>query len=186
MKTQILLITLAILGLIFLIKSDNSSSIDRFQISSKPQEYMNDVFVTTYTETGALKYQLTADDWAYRPETQSSFITTPHLTSYRPDGTRWTIDAKKGKTQQPTLGTIEQIELLENVVIQRPESPLSVPVKLETETLFYQLKKQCAESDAFITLTKPGLKITGVGLRALLEQSSVELLHNVKTYYTSK
>jgi len=180
----LLLIALLSFGLSALIKA-KPETVPKTHIAKKdPQEYMKGVFVTIFTEQGLLKDELSAHYWAYLPEAKISTLVTPQLIVYKPDGTTWIINAKRGKIKQPTLGTIEQIALQEEVVLERPATKITLPIKLETEELRYQPKKQYAESDVFITMTKPDLKITGTGLRAFLDQSSVELLRDVKTYYT--
>jgi LPS export ABC transporter protein LptC len=149
-----------------------------------PQEYMQAVFVTIFTEQGFLKDELSANNWAYLPEAQASTLVMPRLIVHKPDGTVWTIQARKGNITQPTLGTIEKITLQQEVILERPATETVVPIKLETDELHYQPQKQYATSDQFITMIRPNLKITGTGLRAFLDQSSVELLRDVKTYYT--
>ncbi len=186
MRNNLILIAFALLsfGIGTLIKS-TPSSLEGMNITiRKPQEYMKEIFVTIFTEQGLLKDELTANYWAYLPAAQISTLITPHLTVHRPDGTIWTINAKKGEIKQPTLGTIEQIALQQDVVLERPATKTAVAIKLETNELQYQPKKKYAESDQLITMTKPDLKITGIGLRAFLDQGLVELLRDVKTYYT--
>lgn len=185
MKTNIILIMLVLTGILMLISPFDKKSHNYFRIDKKPQEYMTRVSVTTYTEEGQLKNELSAHYWAYLPELDTSNLTQPHLTVYKLDGTIWHIDAKEGACTQPTLGAIENIQLKNEVVLQRQASQNTYPIRLETSALNYQPKKQYAETDQFITMTKPGLTITGVGLRAFIEQGIVELLHNVKTLYTT-
>lgn len=151
----------------------------------EPQEYMIEAAVWSFTPEGTLKHFLSADYWAYLPNTQSSTLITPHLTVYKPDKSLWKMNAKKAIIQQPTLGSIERVDLSKNVVLQRTATPILSPIKVETEAICYHPKKEYAETDAFITLTKPDLKVTGVGMRAFLNDSAVELLHNVKTSYIS-
>lgn len=150
-----------------------------------PQEYMKTIAVWSYTEKGMLDHHLSADYWAYVPELQSSQLSVPHLTVYKPDNTVWHIDAKHGIVKQPSLGSIEQVELSDTVVLKRPAAKNSAPITLETEVLRYQPKKEYAETDKSITLTKPDLKITGEGMRAHLDNNSVELLHNVKSHFVA-
>lgn len=156
-----------------------------FRINQHPQEYMSKVSVWSFTEEGNLKHYLSADYWAYSPEVAASRLSLPHLTIHKPDHTIWNIDAKRAVVKQPSLASIEQVELLETVVLERPATALAAPIKVETQAIRYQPKQSYAETDQFITMTKPDLKITGVGMRAFLENSSVELLRDVKTSYLS-
>ncbi len=185
MRNNILLTCAAVFSLVllFLLKP-SQEALEKKNSLRRPQEYMTNVFITTFTETGALKNKLSALYWAYLPEKEISTLTKPHLTVFKPDGSFWFIHAATGQIKQPNIGVIDQITLQQQVVLERPQTTASTAVKLETEELHYQPKKHYAESEKFVTLTKPGLKITGTGLRAFLDQSSVELLRDVKTYYT--
>lgn len=175
-------------GLIFTLFSQRDAKPEHSQkiTYAHPQEYMKGVSVFSYTDEGLLKHHLSADYWAYIPEQQESELTTPHLTVYKPDNTIWTIDAKKGNVTQPSIGQIEQVELSDSVILKRPPSANLMPITLETEVLRYQPKKQYAETDQAITLIKPDLTITGVGMRAYLNKNTVELLNNVKSQFISK
>lgn len=183
MKGYLFFIFIAVISVVWLIPSDKNRSV--FQTVKHPQEYMNNVSMWSYHFDGTLKHALHAQYWAYLPESKSSTLMSPHLTVYKPDQTIWHIDAKHGKILQPTMGSIDQVELYENVVVERPATRHAVPIKLETSELRYQPKTQYAETDKFITMSKPDLKITGIGMRAFLDRSFVELLQDVKTSYVA-
>lgn len=187
MRNNFILLVFAILsfGLLFWVKSSDQEDLRRKKLANhKPQEYMRHAFVTIFSESGSLKNELSAKYWAYLPDAELSILTLPHLSIYKPDGSIWLIDAKKGRVKQPTIGNIEQLELQDEVVIERPETKTTIPLKLETTELNYYPKKEFAESEQWVVMNKPGLKMTGVGLRAYLNQGSMELLRDVKTYYT--
>lgn len=69
---------------------------------------MTHFFVTVFTTEGHLKNKLSANYWAYQPETEGSTLTTPHLVIYKPDGSLWTIDAERGFIQQANIGTLDR------------------------------------------------------------------------------
>ena len=162
MKNNFILIALALfsIGLLFFVKSQDHKPQNNTQVKKHPQEYMTHFFVTVFSTEGHLKNKLSANYWAYQPETEGSTLTTPHLVIYKPD-------------------------LHDNVVINRPAKDTIAPLTLETHHLYYQPNKEYAETDQFVVMTKPGLKISGIGMRAFLDKGSVELLRDVKTYYTS-
>lgn len=187
MKNNFILIALALfsIGLLFFVKSQDHQPQNNTQTKKNPQEYMTHFFVTVFTPEGHLKNKLSANYWAYQPETEGSTLTTPHLVIYKPNGSLWTIDADRGFIQQANIGTLDQIDLHNNVVINRPATGTFVPMTLETDALHYQPNKEYAETDQLVVMTKPGLKISGIGMRAFLDKSSVELLRDVKTSYTA-
>lgn len=170
----------------FLIFSWDNSEQPALQAIQHPQEYMKGIAMRAFTEEGTLKDELEAAYWAYLPEFSESKLTAPRLTVYKPDKSIWHIVAQEGTVHQPKLGAIEQVELRENVVVERPALPTLPPIKVETSLLRYQPKTEYAETDQYITLSKPDLKITGVGMRAFLDKNSVEILNDVKTYYVAK
>jgi LPS export ABC transporter protein LptC len=186
-RNNFILIFLALLSvaLLFYVKSADHKP-RNIHVETKPQEYMADFFVTLFTEDGLVKNKLSGDYWAYQPETNGSTLKRPHLIVYKPDGSVWIIDAKQAFVKQPNIGTLDDIVLHNNVVIHRPATGTFVPITLETNALLYQPSKSYAESDELVTLTKPDLKVSGIGMRAFLDKDSVELLHNVKAAYTLK
>ena len=156
--------------------------------SALPQEYMKAVELTIYDTQGAIKNALSADYWAYSPQTEHSILNKPKLIIYKPDHTVWEIVAKHARVNQPNIGAIESIALSKDVVLQSSQHTATTQiaqVTVETQSLDYQPEKQYAETAQFVKMTKPALTITGIGLRAFLENNWVELLHDVKTYYTS-
>lgn len=189
MKNNIFLLIIAILSfcLWYFVKpaADLRPKAAQF-IEPMPQEYMVNAFITIFATNGFVKEKLSTNHWAYLPATERSLLTLPHLTVYKPDGITWCINAKEGWTKQPTLGTIEQIELQNEVVIERLATANVLPIKLESNQIKYSPKKQFAENDQLVKITKPGLTITGVGLRAFLDRNFVELLQNVKAHYISQ
>lgn len=183
MKIYYSFAALILLSLVFWLSPFEKTKDINFQLARQPEEYMSGVTVWNYSDKGDLKHYLSTAYWAYLPETGASTLTSPHLKVYKPDQTMWQIDAERGKVKQPNIGRIEQVELLGSVIMQRPATKKEMPIKVETETIRYEPKKEYAETDDFITLTKPDLTITGTGMRAFLDKSFVELLHNVKTCY---
>ncbi len=186
MKAQVIIIIILVTCTLFLIIPNDKSQNYALTSPKHPQEYMSKVVMQGFTKEGALKNEVSTEYWAYLPENQSSELTAPHLIVHKPDQTVWHIQAKKGKITQPTVGTLNEIELFDEVSIKRPGNGREVmPLQLETSVLRYQPKTHFAETDQFITMTKPDLKITGVGMKAFLDKSYVEMLHDVKTYYDS-
>lgn len=185
MKNNLILSVLALLSaiLLFSVKS-NDKQYEQKIFLKKPQEYMTQLFVTLFNEQGAIKDKLSAHYWSYLPEKEISTLTQPHLTIFRPDGTQWFIHSKSGQVLQPNIGTIEKIILQKDVLLERKASAITTAVTIETEELSYQPKKNLATSSYFVRLMKPGMTITGIGLKAFLDKGSVELLNDVKTYYT--
>jgi LPS export ABC transporter protein LptC len=183
-KKNIVLAFLTLLSLFVFWKAQSTSPKLIPTISfKKPQEYMKNLRVSRFTDAGSLKEKMSADEWAYLPEKAISTLKNPHLNTFKPDGTEWIVTAKKGNIKQPSLGALEEIFLEKTVVLRRPETKKVTPILIETEELNYNPGKAYAENDVFVTIQKPGFKITGIGLQAFLDKDILELKRDVKTYY---
>lgn len=185
MKIQQSLMGLGVLIIVIILLPTDKSNHYEHTKPHHPQEYMLQVAMWSYGEEGKLKNKVSADYWAYLPELNASKLTAPHLTVYKPDNTLWHIQAKEGKVIQPSVGQIQEVELRDNVTLQRPANDKVAPILLETSVIRYQPSIEYVETDKPITMTKPDLIISGVGMRAFLDKSIVELLHNVKTQYVT-
>jgi len=184
-KKNISLASIALLSLIVFWKTHLTPLTPSQLVSfKKPQEYMNRLFVSRFTEQGALKETLKATEWAYLPEKAISTLKNPELQSFSPQGT-WIITAKKGQIKQPNLGTLEQIYLEKTVVLNRLAAKTITPILIETESLNYYPEIQYATSDVGVSIKKPGIEIIGVGLEAFLDKDVMKLLRDVKTAYGS-
>jgi len=150
----------------------------------KPQEYMSQLFISRFTDQGALKETLKATEWAYLPEKTISTLKNPELKSFSPQGT-WIVTAQKGQIKQPNLGTLEQIYLEKRVTLNRLATKTITPILIETESLNYYPETQYATSEVLVKIKKPGIEIIGIGLEAFLDKDVMKLLHDVKTAYGS-
>ena len=185
MKTHLFIIVIAALSFMWILGPLKSGSRTTAQVKKHPQEYMVQVSVWNYTETGSLKSRMSAKSWSYFPEINASKLLAPHMTLYKPDNTIWDITAEEGTINQPSVGAIEEIMLSKSVILERPATENAFPILVKTEALNYNPKTQFAETEQLITMIKPDLKIVGTGMRAFLDRNAVELLHNVKTYYNA-
>jgi LPS export ABC transporter protein LptC len=183
MKLVLMLSALGSLLLLWITAVPTPSTGSVFQRQQFPQEYLQHFSVTLFASQGSPAEILSAETWSYRPEHKSSYLNAPRLTLYKPQGIQWHISADQGQTLQFTLGQIEQIDLSGHVCIERSPSQTTPFVRLETTELRYQPQQHYAETAQFVKMTKPGLEITGQGLRAFLETNAVEILHHVQTVY---
>ncbi len=140
------------------------------------------------SQSEKLEQKLTTADSTLLPDSELFGATT-----YLYDGSRKTTQIKTGKIIKyesldsamayqvnvlifDSLGTISstvvgdsglikeriaKLELFSNVVVISHDS-----IKLETEHLYWNSKTQKIESDVFVTVTKDGNVMTGVGLEA--------------------
>ena len=148
------------------------------------QEYMQNITVTHFTEEGKIKDQLQARYWAYIPAKQASVLQDPHLHLFKANGAEWVVRAKRGEAHHPTLEIKpSKLELTEDVIIERIANNNFTPVIMKTSQLFYFPDLELAETAEFVEMHKPGLIISGVGLKSDLQENIVTLLSKVTTQY---
>lgn len=180
-------IFLLVVGIIMAISYYQSKSkLKSSFVSKSAQEYMTGFSVTHFTESGDLKDTLTASSWAYLPDKQYSKLEAPILSIMKSDGL-WHVSANQAYAWHKTLDQKpDKIDLWDNVVIERPEQAQLEPVLISTEKLIYFPEKEDIETDLPISMVKPDLTLTGVGMQGNLNNNFLQLKSEVKTYVNNQ
>lgn len=148
------------------------------------QEYMHNVVVTHFTETGVIKDQIYANYWAYLPALGHSTLLQPQIHITKPTGAKWLIQAKHGKARHTTLDSkISKLDLDENVIIKRLADNDFIPITMTTEQISYFPETDFVATDKYVEMDKPGFHLTGIGLKGYLNKDTIQLLKEVKTHY---
>lgn len=178
----VLLLILLVGSVVWLVKPQRQSESN---LVKSPQEYMKNLAITHYNEQGAIKDKIYADYWAYVPEEKISNIEQPKIQINKPNKTVWFVVADRATAHQPNIGKVERIDLIRNVHLSRPKASAVEPVDVATQWVTYYPDNEFVTTDDFVTISKPGLDISGTGLNGYLDKSWLELLSNVSTTYTS-
>jgi len=174
---------MCVLGTSWLLYQHQSKPKTHKAINELLEEYMYNVQVENFDTEGALVQNLQAHYWAFVPKEGRSLLEHPEVTVFKKDNTHWILQAQKGQAFHEHLAvTPHHIEFWDKVILRRTGNETS-PMELQTEQLSYFPEKKFAESKQYVTLTKPGTRITGHGLKAYLDKGQVELLQDVTTYY---
>lgn len=150
-----------------------------------PEFYLQNTTSKQYTQTGALDYQLSADELRYFSrhisDTPRDLVEydKPKVLLYNEQGQiQWQVIADTGTSDD----TGERIELIGNVVVK--EFTLEVESsELLTESLTILPEQKFAETDKPVIIRdQTGLTKT-TGLKAFFNQQRIELLDNVSGTY---
>ena len=145
---------------------------------------MSNLVVTHFTETGVIKDQIYASYWAYIPALKNSALTNPKMYLNKPNGAKWIIQANYAKAWHITLESkISKLALEKNVIIERLQTNELVPIVMKTEQVSYFPDDEFVETKQYVEMTKPGLFLSGVGLKGYLNKDVMQLLDKVKTNY---
>ncbi|MDB6096317.1 MAG: hypothetical protein JWM09_595 [Francisellaceae bacterium] len=168
-------------------KLQEEGGVSPVQTYNYPDEYLLKVGIEKFNPQGKLIQKLNAKTWVYSHKKNKSHFEEPRLTIYKPDETVWNINALRGEAINKSLNdSPDIIDLYNDVIVARLGNNFNQALKLETEYLQYYPGIQQAKTDKYVKMTKPGVQITGTGLNALLDKGFVELLENVKTYYSAE
>lgn len=174
-----------IASVILIISVINNNSPNIVELEKKfPQEFMEDFTVTKFTETGNLKSKINSKKWSYIAEKKYSELSEPKIKIIKPNNDIWFISANLGKAYHPTINAkVDALFLLGNVLIKRPNENNCIPITMKTKEITYFPNKEQVETKAYVEMFKPGLKITGTGLKGYIDKNEMELLKDVTTIY---
>ena len=152
-----------------------SETLDR--PSDAPDAYMDD-FVTVETDdAGRPKRRLEADHMVYRVD-QTIMLTNPYYVLYRTEGEPWHVRSDHG--QMSADGNV--LLLTGNVDVWRNDETGARDLDIRTEDLTVLPESEYGETAKPVTISMPTSTSKGVGMRAWLDETRIELLSEVTTH----
>ncbi|MFI4938001.1 MAG: LPS export ABC transporter periplasmic protein LptC [Candidatus Berkiellales bacterium] len=154
--------------------------------NSMIEEAMTGVFAEHFGEDGLPKQVISMQSWYhYKGETITQMM-EPCLKVYHPDGSWWDISAHRGQGYQNSIaGKLAKIHLTHGVVVKQSGKNQGDWWNLKTQNLLVFPDKQLAQTPDPVVVNSPGIDIQAVGIRAHLDNHTVEFLHAVKTQYAN-
>ena len=152
--------------------------------NTKPQEYMAELVITNYTDTGSTKEILQADYWEFIPNAVHSALLKPRVTVYKPNGDVWYLSANKAIAWHAKINDkISKVDMQDGVVIERPGINDATPTKIETLAMQYIPSEETISSTEFVSMQQPGLTISGYGMLGRLDRNWIELHEKITTIF---
>lgn len=180
-KNLIILLSLACMVYWFYVQSRSPKI---YKHNAKPQEYMSQLTITNYTESGSPKEILQAAYWEFLPNAGNSELLKPLVTIHKSNGDIWYLSANKAVAWHKTINSkISQIDMLEGVLIERPGINNATPTKIETLSMQYLPNQETISSTEFVSMKQPGLTISGHGMLGYLDKNWIELHENITTVF---
>lgn len=143
----------------------------------EPDAYMDD-FVTVETDgAGRPKRRLEAKRMVYRAD-RTVTLTSPYYVLYRSDGEPWHVRSDHGHLSAD--GSV--LLLTGNVDIWRNDAFGARDLDIRTEDLKVLPESEYGETENSVTITMPSSTSRGVGMRAWLDETRIELLSEVTTH----
>ncbi|HEX9584731.1 MAG TPA: LPS export ABC transporter periplasmic protein LptC [Gammaproteobacteria bacterium] len=144
-----------------------------------PDYYVENFTSTTMDESGLPHRRVSADYMAHFPDTDTHELSRPYMVLYRESSMPWHVRAERGWIS--SNGDV--LLLLGKVHIWRNNSAGERQMDIRTEDLRVLPDTNYGETDKLAIITTPGTESRGVGMRAFLDRSRVELLSQVHTLY---
>lgn len=144
-----------------------------------PDFFLENFTTTTTDSSGAIKRQLSARRQLHFHDTDSNELTDPHLVLYHPERTPWHIESERGWIS----GTGEVVLLLGRVRAWRDDELGVRLIDIRTRDMRILPDTEYGETDKPVLIRSRGNETRGVGMRAYLQESRLELLSQVTTVY---
>ena len=149
------------------------------QPSDRPDVIMDHLIMTAMDEEGRPKRRLEAVRMAHFPESDSHRLERPYLIMFQEDQQPWHVRSEQGIITENG----EEIMLLGMVQIWRPGNGETRELEIETRDLRVLPEEDFGETDQSAVIRTRNSQSTGVGMRAFLKESRIELLSEVLTTY---
>lgn len=138
---------------------------------------LHDFELIALDEDGTESFTLRAPLLQETPGARTMELATPLFLLPDEDGRYWRVRAQRGWISEQR----DRIRLRGDVRVTSP--PEGDPAAMRTEELNVFPKKKLATSELAVTVTEPGLTMTGRGLRAELDAKRFTLLSQARTRY---
>lgn len=154
-------------------------------------EYMSKFKMLVFNEQGVLSNEITANYWKFLPNQQYSIINQPNMIIYKNNKNNeyyYNITANLANiTHESSTNKINFIKLFDNVMVTKKNTyKTNSWINLKTSYLEFNPNTDLANTNKDVIITKPGLLMTGTGMKADLKNNNLELNNNVSTQYISQ
>jgi len=144
-----------------------------------PDFYMERFTTTTMNSRGEPTRRLEAQAMHHFPDTNTNELEQPYLVLYNEGGQPWHVRSERGWVSENG----DVILLLGEVDIWRDDAGGRRSIEIETKDLRVLPQSDYGETDQPVVIRTPSSETRGRGMRGYLEQSRVELLADVTTFY---
>jgi len=148
------------------------------------EEFMIGVHAKRFTPEGELSQQLTLQKWFHYLGEPISHLSTPELTTYKPDHTKWTLQAQLGEAHQTSVsGPLHKIVLHNDVMMKHYAKTNTCDWELNTTQLVLHPQTEVAKTQEQVSLKGPNVDIVSQGLIAKLKTGHVTFPKQVQSHY---
>jgi lipopolysaccharide export system protein LptC len=144
-----------------------------------PELFMEEFTSLVTGPDGAPRYRLSGERMEQYQHDRSSQVQAPVMIIHRADGADWTVISEQGWVSPEG----DEVHLLGEVHMARPEAADHPAVDIHTRDVIVWPETRRADTDAHVAVRSPLYRVDGIGMRADLTTSIVELLHEADGTY---
>jgi lipopolysaccharide export system protein LptC len=142
-----------------------------------PDFYMENFVTTKMDEFGAVHRRVEAEYMAHFPDTDTREFQKPYMVMYRQAAQPWHVRSERGWLS----ASGDVMLLLGKVHIWRDDANGVKELDVDTEDLRVLPEREYGETDKPVVITTATTQTHGVGMKAYLAESRLELLSKVRT-----
>lgn len=144
-----------------------------------PDYYMDNFEATTMGLTGKPRRRLQAEHMAHFPDTDTHELKRPYLVVYHEERLPWHVRSEEGWVSPDG----DVILLKGEVNIWREDENGKPQIRVDTRNMRVLPDTDFGETDEPVVIRTDRMETRGVGMRAFLDESRLELLSKVRTVH---
>jgi lipopolysaccharide export system protein LptC len=144
-----------------------------------PDYFLENFTTTTTGDLGTVRRRLSAERLLHFPDTDTNELTRPRLELHHGERTPWHIESERGWLS----ASGEVLLLLGPVHAWRDDEDGARLVDIHTRDVRILPNSEYGETDKPVVIRSRGSETRGIGMRAYLQESRVELLSRVTAIY---
>lgn len=147
---------------------------------TRPDSFMKQVTAIQTDINGKISRRLVSPELHHIPNKDMTLLEQPVYVIYSQDGKKpWTIKALHGTS----FNGGKSILLKDKVNIHEPQGTKNDDMRILTSKLTYYPSTDYATTDKHVTIKKPDLLVTAIGMQAYLKIKQIKLLSHTRGVY---
>ena len=146
---------------------------------SEPDYIVEGFSVVKMTAAGKARYIVAGDKLTHHPDTDTADIERPVVQSLAPPLPPMTMTALKGRIDQSN----NIVDMMGNVVVERPASPQGSHLRLKTEALTILTDEDKLRTDLAVEMLQDATVVTGVGMLADRAAGQIDIYNRAHVVY---
>jgi lipopolysaccharide export system protein LptC len=173
------LVTLLVIATTWLSETTEKPALEPEEAAALTDYFLRDFEATVTGADGHPSHHIKSGSMIHFAESGVVELTNPRLTVFRPQGEHWQAEAEQGRME----GDGNEVILRGKVILKQQSR--ARPLQVNTEKLHLFPDTQYGETDTPVTISSPGGRLSGVGMKVYGEENRLLLLSDVRGRYDS-